>query len=228
MGKTWNSATLIPDTNQFKHKIPFFADFCYLYTTGIRFETPSTSKQLIQVTRHIHHFPFRNSLQTKVSALQDPKACQCLRFDHQSKWDEDMMINPKMRGDCSTFRNSSNGKFTPTYRQLHVLKIPKSDEIHLSPGKFDIPWVLDLRFHRFCEVPHGMCWMKSSATCRQGNWDLQKPSGDITLLKGSMVQHLPKYHIGGGFKDFYIFTPKTLRKWSHLTSIFFKWVGSHT
>lgn len=80
-------------------------------------------------------FQFRNSPQTQVSALQDPKACQCLRFDHQSKWagwgyDD----NPKMRGDCSTFRNSSNGKFTPTYRQLHMLKIPKSDEIHLSPG----------------------------------------------------------------------------------------------
>ena len=36
-----------------------------------------------------------------------------------------------------------------------------------------------------------------------------------------------KDDLGGGFK-YFLFSPQTLQKWSNLTSIFFKWVGSTT
>ena len=108
-------------------------------------------------------------LQTQVSALQDPKACQCLRFDHQSKWagwgyDD----NPKMRGDCSTFRNSSNGKFTPTYRQLHVVEDTEIWWNSSFSRKFDIPWVLDLRFHRSARCHTGCAeWNRAQLAGRE-------------------------------------------------------------
>ena len=48
--------------------------------------------------------------------------------------------------------------------------------------------------------------------------------GDIPVLCQFTKRTI---YLGGGFKDFW-FSPRTLGKWSNLTSICFKWVGSTT
>lgn len=173
---------------------------------------PHPPEQLIQVTLHIQALkPIISIQKFATNTSFRPPGSQSLSVSEiwspiKMGWGYD--DNPKMTGDCSTFRNSSNWKVHPNlqtatccWRYRNLMKSIFLQEIrHPLGARPKVP--------SFCEVPHGMCWMKSSATCRQGNWDLQKPSGDITLLKGSKNQHLPKYHIDRWwFQRFLYFHP---------------------
>ena len=58
-------------------------------------------------------------------------------------------------------------------------------------------------------------WAKKTPWCKNTYWE-------NTLLKSNM-DNMFKKKLGGGFN--YFFSPRSLGKWSTLTSKFFKWVG---
>ena len=47
------------------------------------------------------------------------------------------------------------------------------------------------------------------------------------MLGGFLTEFLNHQQLGGGFKHFFIFTPKIGEMMKHLTSIFFGWVGKN-
>ena len=142
----------------------------------------------------------------------------------------------KKSGQCFYLLFSGEISHDPCYLEIPLFKVTASslDFVKKTPG-------FSRFVHNFLNTSSLLITQKSFVECRSCasnhrnlyGWFYVKKSYSQGLTPNlwglkKLGAGVKKPCLGAGSKYFFNFRPENLRKWSNLTSIFFKWVGSNT